>query len=152
MPQNTIKTVGDFTVILSHPLVLLGAQIPLKGFKYSDMIVAAVPTTPSAKRILLANGDTLALTNAVKAGTLTFNCAHISEAILDGDLPSIAWGLQSLADNIGGTITVSHGMNGGTSTKAYFDCRLVSCPAQMIAGSDVATYQVIFTYGTFLSY
>jgi hypothetical protein len=152
MAQNTIKTVGDFTAILSHPLVLAGVQIPLKGFKFSDIIVSAIPSTASAKRVLLANGDTLALTNAVKAGTLTFNCAHVSEAILDGDLPSIAWGLQGLADNIGGIIYITHGMNGGTSTKAYFDCRLVSCPAQMLAGSDVATYTVVFTYGTFISY
>jgi hypothetical protein len=147
--KNTITTVGDFTAILAHPLILGGVGLPLKGFKLEDMFIVGAQMVANTKRVLLANGDTLALTNAVTAGTLTIQALHISNNILDGDLPLLATQLQGLADNIGGLLTISRGFNGDRSFIVFTDVRLVSCPPITIAVNDSPSYTVVFSYGTY---
>ena len=150
--MNTVTTVGDFVATFAHPLVVGGAQIPLRGIRLEGTFLTTKQDTQNTRRVLLANGDTLPLTNALKAGQLTLNVVRVSDSAMDGDLIAIANILQSSVDNIGGVLIVSYGMNGKTITSAFFDVRLVEAPPLMLAGNDLANYTVVLSYGTFIQY
>ena len=153
-PKHVVQTVGDFVATFYHPLILAGAQITIKGFKLEDTFLSTAQSTPNTKRVALVNGDNIALTNALKFGTITFNCLHVSEDVdlTNGDLLTIAELLQGAVDNIGGIINISYGFKGTTVGVTFYDVRLVSCPPILMAGNDIPAYPVVFSYGTFTRY
>ena len=152
MATNTVITTGDFVATFAHPLVVGGAQIPLKGIVLNGTFLTTRQDTKNSRRVLLANGDTLPLTNALKSGTLTLNVVRVSSNVMDGDVIAIANVLQGAVDNIGGTLSISFGLNGKTITSMFFDVRLAECPPVEMSGNDLANYPVSFTYGTFIQY
>lgn len=154
MGVNSVQTVGDFVCTFSHPLVpfggVLGAQKALKGFKLDDTFLSSGQLIENSKLVALVNGDTVTLTNAIKAGRLTINALRVGSSMDDGDMPLIATYLQGLADNIGGVITISYGFNGTTETITLTGVTLVSCPPIILAGNDLPTYPVVWNYGSFI--
>jgi len=148
---HVIQTVGNFTSIFSHPLILAAAQITLKGFKLEDTFVSAAQSMDNSKRIPLVDGGTIAITNAVLAGILTINALRVSKTmnIADGDLPLIATTLQGLADSVGGTLTLSYGFLAATESITFHDVTVVSCPPIILAGNDVPVYPVMLGYSHF---
>lgn len=152
--MNFVQTVGDFVTTFSHPLVIAngvpGAQITLKGFKLEDVFISSAQAIENSKLVPLVNGDTVTLTNAIKAGRLTVNALRISDRLEDGDMPLIATYLQGLADNIGGFLRISFGFNGAQESILFTGVTLVSCPPIILAGNDLPPYPVVWNYGSFV--
>jgi hypothetical protein len=153
MGVNSVQTVGDFVCTFSHPLVpfggVLGAQKALKGFKLDDTFFSSGQLIENSKLVALVNGDTVTLTNAIKAGRLTINALRIGHSMDDGDMPLIATYLQGLADSTGGTISISFGFNGAQELITFHQVTLVSCPPIILAGNDLPPYPVVWNYGSF---
>jgi len=151
---NIIQTVGDFTAVLTHPM--LGGSltsplsVALQGFRLDDVFLNTAQMIDNAKRVPLVDGGTIALTNAIRAGQLTINAAHISQNYLDGDLPLICSMLQSYADSVGGQLRISYGFNGGQASLTFIKVVMVSCPPIILAGNDVPTYPCVLSYADYI--
>ena len=150
MAKHIIQTVGDFTATLSHPLISGGVAISLKGFKLDDTFVTAAQDMDNSKRIALVDQGTVAITNAMKMGKITFNAVRVSQNFLDGDLILIAGMLQSLADNVGGLLRLSYGFAGVTESITFLGVTLVSAPPLVLAGNDLPVYTIVFGYSDFI--
>jgi len=148
MGVNSVQTVGNFTATFTHPL-LGGTAISLQGFKQDQQFFDSIQIMDNSKVIALVGGSTATLTNAVKAGTFTFNCVRISTDILQGDVVLIALTLQSLADSTGGLLRITYGLNGGTEAITYTQCTLKTVPPLKLAGNDLPDYPVVFNYGNY---
>jgi len=153
MGVNSIQTVGDFTAVFSHPLIapngVPGAQQVLKGFKLDDTFFTSGQLIENSKLVALVNGDTVTLTNTIKAGRLTINALRVGDTVESGDMIWIASLLQGAADNVGGMITISFGFNGAQETLSFLGVTLVSCPPIILAGNDLPPYPVVWNYGTY---
>lgn len=147
---HIIQTVGDFTAILNHPLIAAGASISMKGFKLDDTFVTTAQGMENSKRIALVDQGTVAITNAMKMGQLTFNAVRVSQNYLDGDVILIGTMLQGMADNIGGLIRITYGFAGLTESITFFGVTLVSVPPLTLAGNDLPIYPVVFGYSDFV--
>ena len=150
---NSVQTVGDFTAVISHPLIapngVAGAQQVLKGFKLDDTFFTSGQLLENSKIIALVNGDTVSLTNAIKAGRLTLNALRVGDSVESGDMIWIATLLQGAADAVGGTITISFGFNGAQETITFYAVTLASCPPIILAGNDLPPYPVVWNYGRY---
>ena len=149
MAVNSIQSTGNLTVTFVHPQIAGGAAITLQGFKLDQTFVDSAQMMDNSKRVALVGGGTAALTNAVKAGDLTFNCIRVSNNITDGDVPLIAQTLQSLGDSQGGVIRITYGFNGEMTATTFLFCTVKSCPPLKAAGNDLPDYAVVFSYATF---
>jgi hypothetical protein len=98
----------------------------------------------SSKIIMLANGDTITITNNNGAGSLTFNVTKTGAA---GDMVKIANFLKKAGDSVGGIIRITQEVNGRTEGVTYTACTVRTCPPQNIQGNDAADYQVVWNYG-----
>lgn len=150
MAINTVQTVGDFTAVLVHPLIGGGTGLSLKGFKLDDTFVTTSQDMDNSKKIALVDQGTVTITNAMKMGKLTINAVRVSDDYLEGDLILVAGMLQSIADNIGGVLTLSYGFNGKTEKISFLGVTLVSAPPLHLAGNDLPTYTVVFGYADFI--
>ena len=112
--KHSVQSVGDFTAVLQHPNVLGGVAIALTGFKVDGTLLDGAQLMDNSKVIALVNGDTVTITNTVRAGTLTWTCIPTSFDPVDGDIVAISQLLQNVGDNIGGVLRVSFGLNGKT--------------------------------------
>jgi hypothetical protein len=151
--SNSVQTVGDFTAVFSHPLIApngsQGAQQVLKGFKLDDTFFTSSQLIENSKVIALVNGDTVTLTNAVKAGRLTVNALRVGDTVESGDIIWIATLLQGAADAVGGVLTLSFGFNGAQETITFYTVTLVSCPPIILAGNDLPPYPVVWNYSRY---
>ena len=118
---NFVQTVGNFNAAFSHPLVLAGAAVNLKGFKLEDVFIHTDQLMDNSKMIPLVDGGTVTITNSVLAGRLTINALRVSNpqsggfsgqnfTDLSGDFILIANFLQALGDYVGGTLTLTWGV------------------------------------------
>jgi hypothetical protein len=150
MARHVTQSVGDFTLTFTHPLVAGGTAIPIKGIKLDEVFVSTAQEIDNSKRVLLVNGDTVALTNFTKAGKLTVNAIRVSDNILDGDMIMIANFLSGIGDNVGGIIRITYGFDGGTEAITFTGVTYVSCPPVLLAGNDLPVYPVVWSYGEFI--
>lgn len=150
---NSVQTVGDFVATFSHPNVLGGAQITLKGFKLEDTFISTAQAIDNSKLIPLVDGGTVSLTNPIRAGKLTINALRIQNALnpASGDMILIASSLleAGVADSQGGTISFSFGFNGVQEKITFNTVTLVSCPPITLAGNDLPVYPVVWNYASF---
>lgn len=150
---NAVQTVGNFVATFSHPSVLDGAQITLKGFKLEDTFISTAQAIDNSKLIPLVDGGTVTITNPIRAGKLTINALRITNALTpaSGDMVLIASALQEagVADSAGGTIKFSFGFNGVQETITFNTVTLVSCPPITLAGNDLPVYPVVWNYASF---
>ena len=149
---NSIQTVGDFVATMSHPSVLNGTQLTLKGFKLEDTFVSSAQAVENSKLIPLVDGGTVQLTNSVSAGRLTINALRVTNTLdtsgVSGDIVLIASTLQTagVADSQGGTINFSFGFNGKKESITFYDVTLVSGPPILLAGNDLPVYAIVWNY------
>ena len=142
--HHTIVAAGQFSVTLTHPLWNGGVPTTIDGFRLEGQMVQAQQAMDSSKIIVLANGNTLTITNNNGAGTLTFNVVKTGNK---GDLVKIANALKKAGDSVGGTIRITQEINGATEGNTFNACTVKSCPPLNIQGNDAADYQVVFNYG-----
>lgn len=146
MAEHTIVAAGQFTVTLTHPLWNDGTPTSIDGFRLEGQMVQAQQAMDSSKIVMLANGNTLTITNNNGAGSLTFNVVKTGNS---GDLVKIANALKKAGDSVGGTIRITQEINGKTEGQTYSACTVRSCPPLNIQGNDAADYQVVFNYGDY---
>ncbi len=149
MPLNPIQTVGNFTSTIAHPL-LGGAVISMQGSLLDATFITTQQMMDNSKRKALVGGSTIALTNNILAGEITYRCVRISDVITDGDIVLIASTLQALADSVGGTISITYGLNGNTERFTLLGCVVKSCPPLLLAGNDLPEYTVVFSYSSWI--
>lgn len=143
MADHTVIAAGQFTVTLIHPLWDDGTPTTIAGFRLEGQMVQAQQGMDSSKIIMLANGDTITITNNNGAGSLTFNVTKTGAA---GDMVKIANFLKKAGDSVGGTIRITQEINGKTEGTTFVTCTVRSCPPLNIQGNDAADYQVVWNY------
>jgi hypothetical protein len=131
---------------LTHQLWNNNTPTSIDGFRLEGQMVQAQQAMDSSKIVMLANGNTLTITNNNGAGSLTFNVVKTGNS---GDLVKIANALKKAGDSVGGTIRITQEINGKTEGQTYSACTVRSCPPLNIQGNDAADYQVVFNYGDY---
>lgn len=147
MAQHTVIGAGEFTVTLTHPLIKGGTPQTISGFKLEGQMVQDQQAMDNSKVVVLANGNTITITNANKSGTLSFT---VTATGADGDMVKIAKYLKNIGDSQGGTIKITQSINGVTQSDTYNACTVKSCPNRIIQGNDAADYTVEWNYGEFV--
>lgn len=143
MADHTIIAAGQFSVTLIHSLWDDGTPTTIAGFRLEGQMVQAQQAMDSSKIIMLANGDTITITNNNGAGSLTFNVTKTGAA---GDMVKIANFLKKAGDSVGGTIRITQEINGKTEGQTFTACTVRSCPPLNIQGNDAADYQVVWNF------
>ena len=143
MAQHTVIAAGQFSVTLTHPLWNNNTPTTIAGFKLEGQMVQAQQAMDSSKIIMLANGDTITITNNNGAGSLTFN---VTKTGSNGDMVKIANYLKKAGDSVGGTIRITQEINGATEGVTFTACTVKSCPPLNIQGNDAADYPVVWNY------
>lgn len=146
MADHTIVAAGQFTVTLTHPLYNDGTPTTIDGFRLEGQMVQAQQAMDSSKIVMLANGNTLTITNNNGAGSLTFNVVKTGNT---GDMVKIANAIKAAGDSQGGVIRITQQINGKTEGQTYKACTVRSCPPLNIQGNDAADYQVVWNYGEY---
>jgi hypothetical protein len=153
MPANPslsqLQSVGDFSVVLLHPLVGAGAAISLVGFKVEGDVVDSDQVIDNAKVVPLIGGIVVMITNTIKAGVLRFTAVRSSGDPLLGDIIAISHLLQDIGDNVGGIVRFSWGQNGKIRSVTCTTVTVKRCKAIHIQGNDVADYGVEWAFGSF---
>ena len=143
MAQHTVIAAGQFSVTLTHPLWNDGTPTTIAGYRLEGQMVQAQQAMDSSKIIMLANGDTITITNNNGAGSITFNVVKTGSA---GDMVKIANFLKKAGDSVGGTIRITQEINGATEGMTFEACTVKVCPPLNIMGNDAADYQVVWNY------
>ena len=143
MADHTIVAAGQFTVTLTHPLWNGGTPTTIAGFRLEGQMVQAQQAMDSSKIIMLANGDTITITNNNGAGSITFNVVKTGSK---GDMVKIANFLKKAGDSVGGTIRITQEINGKTEGTTFIACTVKTCPPLNIMGNDAADYQVVWNF------
>ena len=143
MADHTVVAAGQFTVTLTHPLWNGGTPTTIAGFRLEGQMVQAQQAMDSSKIIMLANGDTITITNNNGAGSLTFNVVKTGSK---GDMVKIANFLKKAGDSVGGTIRITQEINGATEGMTFETCTVRTCPPLNIMGNDAADYQVVWNF------
>ena len=150
MPTNNVQSIGNLSISIIHPLVNAGVPTSIKNLSMEGDLIDTVQLMTNSKMIPLLGGDTITLTNTIKAGKMTINAKRGNGVIADGDLVEMCDLLQSLPDSQGGTIVVNWSLNGASQTKTFFACTHESHPPLKIAGNDLPNYACTFNYGSFV--
>jgi hypothetical protein len=144
---SQMQSVGDFSLVLTHPLVNGGASVSLVGFKVESSIVDTDQQVDNSKVVPLVGGIVAIITNTIKAGTLRFAAVRTSGDPTQGDIVAVSQLLQSIGDNVGGTLRASWGQNGAIKAVAFTNVTVKRCKPLHIMGNDVAEYDVQWSYG-----
>lgn len=147
MSNHTVIAAGQFTVTLTHPLWNDGNPVTIGGFKLEGQMVQDQQALDNSKIVVLANGNTITITNSNKSGTLTFNVTATNS---NDDMVKIAKYLKSVGDSVGGTIRITQEINGTTDGDTYSPCTVKNCPNRIIQGNDAADYAVVWNYGEYV--
>ncbi len=151
MGKHTIQSVGGFTAIFQHPLILAGAAIAWSGFKLEEAFIETEPDMENSKRVYLVDGGSAALTNTIRGGTLTINAVRKSQKLADGDIILIAQTLQALGDSQGGMVRFTIPMDGDTLAYSLLGLTVKKVPPIKLAGNDVSTYPVVWSYADYVN-
>lgn len=159
-PDYIVQATGESTITYSYPKALkIGDEtiaanigVTLTGFKLNDQFIDTAQALQNSVLIPLLNGGSIQLTNANKAGSITFNVIRIG-ANFDADtkvcdITAIADAQRSSGDSVGATITVAWQFNGLAYSIKFEKCTVVDTPPLKLAGNDAPSYQVTFNYAT----
>lgn len=155
-----VQATGESTITYSYPKDLsigndtLNANtgVTLTGFKLNSQFIDTAQALQNSVLIPLLNGGSIQLTNANKAGSITFSVIRVG-ANLDSDnnkcdITAIADAQRSIGDSIGATITVAWNFDGKSYSIAFKKCTVVDTPPLKLAGNDAPDYNVTFNYAT----
>lgn len=159
-PDYIVQATGESTITYSYPKILkigaasLAANTPvtLTGFKLNDQFIDTAQALQNSVLIPLLNGGSIQLTNANKAGSITFNVIRVGANLNTDtnvcDITAIADAQRSSGDSVGATITVAWQFNGYAYSIKFEKCTVVDTPPLKLAGNDAPSYQVTFNYAT----
>jgi hypothetical protein len=144
---SQMQSVGDFSLVLTHPLVNAGKSVSLVGFKVESSIIDSDQAMDNAKVVPLIGQIVAIITNTIRAGTLRFTAVRTTGDPTQGDIVAVSQLLQTLGDNIGGTLRASWGQNGAIKAVAFTAVTVKRCKPIHIMGNDIADYDVQWVYG-----
>jgi hypothetical protein len=99
--------------------------------------------------VAFVDGTSSALTNAIRMGKITVNCAKTAGQASGNDLIWYCDQLKRQPDSNGSTITIVLPMNGKNVTYTLVASTLVTCPPLIIAGNDIPDYSVVFSFADY---
>ncbi len=157
-----VQATGESTIIYAYPKDLsIGTEtlkantsVTLTGFKLNSQFIDTAQALQNSVLIPLLNGGSIQLTNANKAGSITFTVIRIGANLETVgisnkcDITAIADAQRSIGDSIGATITVSWNFNGKSYSIEFKKCTVVDTPPLKLAGNDSPDYNVTFNYAT----
>lgn len=143
---SQMQSVGDFTLVYTHPLLNSGNPIGWVGFKVDASIVSAEQEMDNAKVVALIGGIVVVITNTVRAGRLRFAAVRTSGDLTKGDIVAACQALQQSGDNVGGTLRAAWGQNGQIVAYTFSGVTVARCQPLHIMGNDVADYDVQLVY------
>lgn len=159
-PDYIVQATGESTISYSYPKELtLGTEtlaadteVTLTGFKLNDQFIDTSQALQNSVIIPLLNGGSIQLTNANKAGSITFSVIRVG-ANLDNtnkicDISAIADAQRAVGDSVGATISVAWEFNGKAYKIQFSKCTVVEAPPLKLAGNDAPSYNVVFNYAT----
>ena len=149
MSTNFVQSIGNLTITIIHPLINGGVPTTVKNLAMEGDLINTVQQMMNSKIIPLLGGDTITLTNTVKAGKLTINAKSADGVIANGDVVAMCDLLQGLPDSQGGTVIVNWSLNGASRLRTFFAVTHESHPPLLIAGNDLPNYACTFNYGSF---
>lgn len=149
MSDHYVQSVGNFSAVFVHPLILQGVALNLRGFKLDSQFLDTVQLIENSKIISLVDGSTITLTNANKAGTITFNCSSTSGRVEDGDVVAVGRFLRTQGDSVGGLLRISYQINGQTTVINFLAVTVKSTPPLKLSGNDIPDYAVEFNHADF---
>jgi len=151
-----IQNVGSVSIVITpmvgtETLGIAGATtFTAKGLKLDDVFVNSSQLVDSSKRVVFVDGSTGALVNKVTAGTITLRSSVVGTTIDSGDLITLAGLIQKTPPTSGVKISVSYSASNGTVpsvvTWVFTMCTLVRMTPITLAGNDVPSYDVMFSY------
>lgn len=155
-----VECVGNVSFLYEHSLLAQLADedpkyagvkngVYLTGFKLESTLLRTEGAIDNAKLIPLLNGDTMTLTNACKAGTMSLAATRTAAGIAGGDLIAICDFIRTQGDNTGGTLTITWFLNGRTRSLRFMNVTVKRCPPLLLAGNDLPDYDVQLTYATY---
>ena len=150
MSTNFVQSIGNLTISIIHPLINGGVPTTVKNLAMEGDLIDTVQLMMNSKIIALLGGDTISLTNTVKAGKMTINAKRGDGVIANGDLIAMCDLLQSLPDSQGGTVIINWSLNGASQLKTFFAVTHESHPPLKLAGNDLPNYPCTFNYGSFV--
>ena len=155
-----VQATGESTITYSYPKSLkigttdlkANTAVTLTGFKLNDQFIDTAQALQNSVLIPLLNGGSIQLTNANKAGSITFNVIRIGANLNTDtnvcDITAIADAQRSSGDSVGATITVAWQFNGLSYSIKFEKCTVVDTPPLKLAGNDAPSYSVTFNYAT----
>ena len=144
---SQLQSEGDFSLVLTHPLVNGGASVSLVGFKVQGDVVDTDQEMDNAKVVPLIGQIVAVITNTIRAGTLRFAAVRTTGNPALGDIVAVSQLLQTIGDNIGGTMRASWGQNGKIQAVTLTTVTVKRCKPLHIQGNDIAEYDVQWVYG-----
>ena len=148
---SQLQSVGDFSLVLTHPLVNAGASVSLVGFKVEGSIIDSDQEMDNAKVVPLIGQIVAIITNTIRAGTLRFSAVRTTGDPAKGDIVAVSQLLQSIGDNVGGVLRASWGQNAGIRSVVFSTVTVKRCKPIHIMGNDVAEYDVQWVYGDWVA-
>ena len=148
---SQLQSVGDFSLVLTHPLVNAGASVSLVGFKVEGSIIDSDQEMDNAKVVPLIGQIVAIITNTIRAGTLRFSAVRTTGDPAKGDIVAVSQLLQSIGDNVGGVLRASWGQNAGIRSVVFSTVTVKRCKPIHITGNDVAEYDVQWVYGDWVA-
>ena len=155
-----VQATGESTISYTYPKdLLIGTDtlkaktaVTLTGFKLNSQFVDTAQALQNSVLIPLLNGGSIQLTNANKAGSITFSVirvgANLDSANNKCDITAIADAQRNMGDSVGATLTVTWNFDGKTYSIKFEKCTVVDTPPLKLAGNDAPDYSVTFNYAT----
>ena len=149
--QSSIQSVANATIKITSDGLNSGATTTFTGIRLEGSFFDAEQSVDNSKRVPLIDGNTIALVNNATFGVATLNLSRVSSstAVSAADVVLSCLTIQKSGISTGSTITIEYKMNGKTETWTFSDCTIMKCPPLKLAGDDVPTYTVTFSYGDY---
>ncbi len=143
---SQIQSIGDFSLVWTHPLLNGGNGVGLVGFKVQGDILDTDQEMDNSRVVVLLGGVAITLTNTVRAGTLRLTAVRTTGQIPTGDVVACCKFLQQNGDNVGGQLRAAWTQNGTLQSVTFLGVTVKRCKPLRIAGNDVPDYDVQLAY------
>lgn len=143
---SQVQSVGDFSLVWTHPLLNGGNGVGLVGFKVAGDVLDSDQEMDNSRVVVLIGGVAVTLTNAVRAGTLRLTAVKTTGVVAAGDVVAACQQLQQSGDNQGGQLRASWSQNGQLQSRTFLGVTVKRCKPLHIMGNDVGEYDVQLAY------
>jgi hypothetical protein len=146
MVEHTTIAVGQFSLIAVNPLVDGGIAYSFDKFRLDETFQETTQIMDNAIIIPLVDGSTITLTNTITAGSLKMAGVRHSNDYKRGDIVAYANYLLALGAIVGSIFMIAFPFNGQIIRFTLHECNVKTVKQLTLAGNNVNTHEVEFTY------